>query len=99
MRKCRTEQEYRRRKYGREKNNILRYLVYLLGTMFMIGSLGCISLAADVYAMDEQTEVTTWEELQAAFNKGGEIILKRSVTAGQSNGPLTIPGGKIVNFH
>lgn len=82
-----------------KKNNILRYLVYLLGTMFMIGSLGCISLAADVYAMDEQTEVTTWEELQATFNKGGEIILKRSVTAGQSDGPLIIPGGVQVTLN
>ena len=40
--------------------------------------------------------ITTWAELQAAFNAGGTITLTQNVVAGENDGPLTVPSGKTV---
>ncbi len=74
----------------RNKHIIMRILTFLFSAMLMMNNHGLISFAAKD-ANGEQTRVNTWEQLQTAVNRGGEIILGRSVTAGESDGPLTVP--------
>ena len=48
---------------------------------------------------DEGTVVTTWAQLQEAFNAGGDVTLGADVTPGPGDVALSVPKDKVVNLY
>ena len=63
----------------------------LILMLCMTAALGLFTAAALA-----DTEVSTWAELQAAFNEGSSVMLTRTISAASDDGPLVVPLGKTV---
>ncbi len=56
------------------------------------------ALAADPLGPDLTVEVGTWDDLQMALKRGGDIMLTADVTADQDSSVLTVPNGAQVTL-
>ena len=70
-------------------------LSLLLTLCMVLGLLPGMTLTASAAGT---TEVSTWSDLQNAFNSGGEIQLTTDITAGNNDSALEVPSGKTVTL-